>query len=243
MFHCYDSDADRHGDFYSSDEELGEIDEIGQIDEIENYYCRDSVNYIHEDVVKEAEHIVCSKKDPCPPCIETSEKEDYCSFCDTPSPVKHIPISGKIISNNHLHTCYNCRHTAHWTCHAGESLVDPSDVMEMTSIMCTMCKSMIENKSIDQNGSRISYLHFSKFTKHTPLVFDLTNMIEQLNAMDCGYFKNLKFRKFLDHIIQNIRAYDEFKTDKLEIELLSKIIELEDAWGKETVHKYIDKIF
>jgi hypothetical protein len=236
MFHCYDSDADRHGDYYSSD---------GELDEIDNYYHRDKVKYIHKDISTEAEHIVCNGNDPCTYCIEAVMKDDYCSCCDTPSVTKHISTNGRIISNNYIHTCYNCLHTAHWTCHAGESLMDPADVMELSSIRCIKCKSMIENNSIfEKDGPRISYLPYDKkFTKHTPLIEDLNSTIEHCNNMDCGYFKNLKFRKFLDHIVQNIRAYDEFKNDELESTLMYKIIDFEEVLGKKDVYKYIYKIF
>ena len=191
-------------------------------------------------IITESVNIVCNNIAPCISCIKTVENEDYCSYCDTPSVVKHIQSGeGVIISNNYLHICFNCRHTAHWICHAGESLMDPVDVMELTSIKCIQCKSMIKN-----NENIIRYIPYSPLhTNHTPLIQDLHRVITDCNNMESGYFKTQKFVKFLDHIVLNITSYDKFKTRELECNILSRLLDLGNILGSEVTRKYMKLLF
>jgi len=182
--------------------------------------------------------VYCNSSSPCQDCKE-EVKKFYCSCCDVPSRVNHITDDDTIITNNILHTCEECGHTAHWACHKGNSIMEPADVMELSRIRCVKCKSMINAKH-----SYVQYvtpqtkrnIDDACFTKNL-----LSSILESSN-MKSGHFKNEKVEKTFGYIVDNIRAYDRIKTVHLEDVLNNKLNEFSHSWGYDKSDYFFSKI-
>ena len=183
--------------------------------------------------------VFCDSKTPCHECVDVFKNNFFCSCCDVPSRVKYIADGNKLITNNTLHSCEGCGHTAHWTCHRGKSLMDPVDVMSMSKIRCVKCKTMIVAK------------HTSVFREvldttcpMVDIVFirNLFATITESSNMKAGHFKTTKTGTAFDYIITNIRTFDRIKNARLENVLTTKLNEFAKTWGSEKSGYYFDKI-
>lgn len=187
------------------------------------------------------EDTVCENDEPCDFCLVEEKRTKYCSCCSVPANTKYIVTDGGIISNNNLHTCYDCGFTAHWTCHAGNSMMLPSDIMELEKIRCTQCKSMIGHLE-----SEVKYSNNTK-SKHTAddrvVIYTLLNALGECNRMRRGYFKTKRTKKLFEYLIENVQAYDRFSTDSLDAIVKKKINEFSSVWGEEKTQFYLDNIF
>ena len=185
--------------------------------------------------------VKCENQNPCNFCLDVEKRTNYCSCCSIPTSTKYIVVDGEIISNNNLHTCEECGFTAHWTCHAGKSMMLPSDVMELDRIRCTQCKSMIGHLE-----NEVKYVKNTE-SKHTAedrvVIYTLRDALGECSRMRRGYFKTNRTKKLFDYVIENGQAYRRFATDSLYTVVKEKIKEFSSVWGEAQSRFYLDNIF